>query len=365
MTYLFLILIVWSVIFIVIDHFSEIEQNKLPDSKSVPGSISVVICARNEEENISRCLDSILSQKHKDLKEIIVVNDHSTDQTEQVIQRFSVEHADLSIRLINLTDESGKKAALRLGLTHATGEYIYLCDADCTLGPETLNQILIRMGSKSVVFGGVLFKEDGFWSSLINAENVNNLQVTLALFGLNNAVMANGGNMLIRSEMREQFLTSLNSTIASGDDVFFAQNLVSGSYASIMTKDAAVFTDAPKSLSEFWNQRLRWASKTKYYQSYSAKYLASIIWLMSFAFLLVMLMFLCLPHLWFWFLLFFVSKAIIEFSFHKKWLLKIGAHYNFFQAMVLSVLHPMYVFSIGLAAVIGLTYSWKNRVYAK
>jgi biofilm PGA synthesis N-glycosyltransferase PgaC len=365
MIYLFFILIFWSFIFLFIDHFSEIEQNKLPDSATEPGSISVVICARNEEENIPRCLDSILSQKHKDIREIIVVNDHSTDQTEQVIHRFSVDHADLSIRLINLTDESGKKAALRLGLTHTTGEYIYLCDADCALGPETLNQMLIRMGSKSVVFGVVLFKETDFWSRLINAENVNNLQVTQAFFGLNNAVMANGGNMLIRSEIRAVYLTSLNSAIASGDDVFFAQNLVSGSYASILSKDAAVFTDAPKSFNEFWNQRLRWASKTRYYQSYTAKFLAAIVWLMSLIFLCVLVIFLWLPHLWLWLLLFFASKALLEFSFHKKWMGKIGSQYNFLQALVISILHPLYVVSIGLASVFGKSYTWKNRVHAK
>ncbi len=91
--------------------------------------ISIIIPARNEEENIGTLLAALQQQTYPaNLLEIIVVDDHSTDGTVKVVQQFS------SVRLLQLKEDninSYKKKAIETGIAAATGELIVTTDADC------------------------------------------------------------------------------------------------------------------------------------------------------------------------------------------------------------------------------------------
>src|SRR6185437_12898910 len=97
--------------------------------------ISIVIPARNEEKNIGLCIHSIISQTFPSNNfEIIVVNDHSTDNTKNVVLSFKQEN----IHLINLEDftkdqvlNSYKKKSIETAMQFAKGELIVTTDADC------------------------------------------------------------------------------------------------------------------------------------------------------------------------------------------------------------------------------------------
>jgi glycosyltransferase involved in cell wall biosynthesis len=103
---------------------------RAPQLKKYP--ISVIICARNEAENLRINLPSILNQKHKDF-EVIVVNDCSTDETEEVLREYLKKHAHL--RTTTITPDKkfthGKKLALTLGIKAAKNEWLVFTDADC------------------------------------------------------------------------------------------------------------------------------------------------------------------------------------------------------------------------------------------
>ena len=93
--------------------------------------VSVIVCARNEAENLRKNLPLILNQAYRSF-ELIVVNDHSTDETLAVLKQIQKSHH--TFRIVNFTYTKfspGKKDALAAGIAAATNEWLLLTDADC------------------------------------------------------------------------------------------------------------------------------------------------------------------------------------------------------------------------------------------
>ncbi len=129
------------------------EQNELP-------FVSVIIAARNEEKNIGDCIQSIINQTYPQNKfEIIVTDDHSTDNTVSIIRAFQKEN----IRVIHLSDfieskklNSYKKKSIETALQFAKGELIVTTDADCIAPPKWIETLSSFYEEKSPVFVALL-----------------------------------------------------------------------------------------------------------------------------------------------------------------------------------------------------------------
>jgi biofilm PGA synthesis N-glycosyltransferase PgaC len=94
--------------------------------------ISVIICAKNEEKNLEHFLPHVLQQDYPEF-EVVVVNDSSTDNTEDLLMQLSAQFKQLRYTSIPANDRlsRGKKLALTIGLKAATYNHIVLIDADC------------------------------------------------------------------------------------------------------------------------------------------------------------------------------------------------------------------------------------------
>ena len=106
--------------------------------------ISVLVAAYNVEKHIEVCLNSLKAQSHRDI-EIIVVNDASTDRTNEVIVNYINSNREMDIKYIIHESNQGSASARKTALEHATGDFIHILDADDFIMPDTYKNALHKM----------------------------------------------------------------------------------------------------------------------------------------------------------------------------------------------------------------------------
>jgi len=140
-------------------------------------TLSIIIPAYNEARTIHLILDRVYAVRliHDLQKEVILVNDCSTDATEEVLLKYRADHPGMNMQYFKHEVNQGKGAAIHTGIKKATGEYLVIQDADLEYDPEEYNELLrpVIRGNADVVFGSrflggnphrILF----FWHSIGN-----------------------------------------------------------------------------------------------------------------------------------------------------------------------------------------------------
>lgn len=127
--------------------------------------VSVIVAARDEEHNIATCLESVLHQSYDSASfEVIVVNDHSTDGTEEICRQFEHRFANLRhIAAIESPTLRGKTNALDQGIAQAKGEIILVTDADCSVPPTWVAATAQRYGPTVGIVGGLTVQKAQTW----------------------------------------------------------------------------------------------------------------------------------------------------------------------------------------------------------
>ena len=349
--------------------------------------LSIIIPARNEEENIAACIQSILNQSYsKNLYEIIVVNDHSTDATASIVKTFNepnIKCVDL-INFIGNETNSFKKKGIEVGVAQANGELIITTDADCVAPPNWLQTIaafyeekkpdLIVMPvsifpSPSGVGLGVRFIEIFQALDFMTLQGITGSAVHKKIHS-----MCNGANLAYTKKAFNTVngFVGINN-IASGDDMMLMHKIYSENKKGIVyLKSAAVIvqTKPVKTITEFINQRIRWASKADKYEDkrmlpvlivvYFFNLLLLILPIIAFLSNLKFLIFnfqFSTLQFWFWVLL---VKMVIEIIF----LIPIAKFFNKLPLLFLfPLMQPFHIIYTVIAGWLGKfgRYSWKGR----
>lgn len=244
--------------------------------------VSVIICAKNEAENLVKNLPGILFQEYKTTHEVMVVNDNSTDESKYILEEFQRTVKDLTV--IALKQEAkgipGKKFPLSVGIKSSKHEIILLTDADCIPASEhwiSKMQSAYQPGVEVVLGYGAYKKYPGILNKLIRFETFHTALQYFSYALAGKPYMGVGRNLSYRKEafLRNKGFSTINH-IPSGDDDLFVNMIANKkNTAIVIDKDAHTLSEPHKTWNTWMQQKNRHYTTAKYYKS-SHKFLLSL-----------------------------------------------------------------------------------------
>jgi len=335
-------------------------------------SFSVIIPARNEQDNIEQCLLTILRQEYPtNLFEVIVVDDHSTDDTPVIITRLQEQYPNLQlIKLANILQgkqlNSYKKKAIEIAIRSAKYNWIVTTDADCMVTGKWLENYAAYIQQYQPVFVGapVAYSNNGSVLSVFQCIDFMTMQgVTAAAVSAGFHAMCNGANLAYKKETFYEVGGFKGiDTIASGDDMLLMSKIKKRyprQIGFIFSKEAIVTTDPMPSWKSFFNQRIRWASKADQYKDKTVFWVLLLMYL--FNLLLIVLPFMILVDtraLYGWIAL-LILKTLVEMTFAIPMSRFFGLPLKGWYAC-LQLHHISYMVIAGWMGKFG-KYQWKGR----
>ncbi|MGK7397760.1 MAG: glycosyltransferase [Candidatus Cyclobacteriaceae bacterium M3_2C_046] len=342
--------------------------------ESKPLKVSVVVAARNEEDNILRLLKDLEKQTypHQDF-EVIVIDDQSEDQTYLIAEQFSRSSSMKLIRQkIRLAPEftgSTKKKAISQAVGLASGEIILATDADCRVPADWVKQIVAcwQQFQPNMIIGPVAFsRQDTLLDQMQILEFTSLIGTGAATLQLGHPTMCNGANLAFSKKIFEQVRGYQGlDHIISGDDEFLLQKIHALAPAKvhfIKNIDAQVYTEPQPNLQALIHQRRRWAGKWKHQQRPAVMGLALFVFFYQFSFLTVTLLMISQKYPILAYLLQLAVKILVEFVFLKNihHFSRIKFRKRIF--IIWQLFYPVYAVFFGIIANLGI-YRWKGRTY--
>jgi cellulose synthase/poly-beta-1,6-N-acetylglucosamine synthase-like glycosyltransferase len=333
--------------------------------------ISVIIAFRNEAKNIINCLESLKNQNYSANNfEIILCNDHSTDNSIQLVKEFISSNPQLRVLLIeNKLAEHGKKDAVKNAVKNAQHEILAFTDADCIAGInwlKTISDAFYADKNIKMLCGPVAFiRRNNLLEKLFSLELASLIGATAATIQNNKAIMCNAANMaVLRDAYNSMFEHALNKKYASGDDVFLLHGIKKcfgeKSIAFNFNKDALILTHTPQNVETFIQQRIRWSSKTVGYSDSFALFSASLVFIVCLTIASGLFFSFFYGKLASLFIALFLIKTLVDVLLLHQ-ILKLIQREELIKWIVIEQL--LYVFYVPFIAIVSLkkTYVWKGR----
>lgn len=343
--------------------------NKLTTKYSIendpnPGElISVLVPARNEATNIHNLLIDLSKQNDSNF-EVIVINDHSDDNTNQVVKDIISGGFD-NLKIVSLVNGAGKKKALELGVSEANGSIIVTTDADCRVSHRWVSTFRNALADDSVrlAFGGVRIRQIGtLWSSTQAMELASLIGSGASLSFWSKPIMCNGANLAYR---KKDFLALNgyvgNHHIASGDDAFLLKKINHqhpGAIRFISDPHNVVETKGV-TLSDFIQQRLRWAGKWKNDTITLSTFLALFIFTFHVT-CLAMIGWSVAKHNFIFMVVWFAIKIFLEMIFLRKVMEFLRSSWSWRAFSLLTMAYSFYVVFFGIMSNL-MSPRWKGR----
>lgn len=269
-------------------------------STKVSLPVSVIICAKNEAENLQQFLPSIIEQDYPEF-EIILINDASTDNTLEVMENFISQNPQ--IKLVNVQNNEAfwgkKKYALTLGIKKAKNPYLLFTDADCApvsnLWIEKMVAGFDKERSIILGYGGYFRQKMSFLNSVIRFETFLTAIQYFSYAKVGVPYMGVGRNLAYTSaEFFEQngFATHLH--VRSGDDDLFVNQAATSTNTAITFEKESITRSIPqKTYKDWFNQKKRHTSTASLYKNQhklllGTFYLTQLFFWLTFPILLIL-----------------------------------------------------------------------------
>lgn len=330
-------------------------------------NVSVLIAARNEEKNIGNLLESLYNQTFsKELFEVIIIDDHSEDDTILIIENFIKEHKDINLKYFK-SEKKGKKQAISQALHIAENELILVTDADCFLKTTWIESIVNfyeKKRCKMILAPVLLSPAETFFEKIQVLEHLSLIGSTAGSAAIGFPVMCNGANMayerLAALEV-EKFRKDFN--IPSGDDMFlmeqFVKNYGHKNVKFFLSKSSIVETKTCKTVSEFFRQRRRWVSKTKSYTSWKIISTALVVLFFNLSIISLFLSSFFIPALWSLYFLLTLLKFLIDLPLLKNITTFMNQRNLLKWALPLEFIYPFYVVFTAISGML-INVKWKR-----
>ena len=332
---------------------------------------SIIISARNEGSKLTKLINLLMNQTYpKELYEVIIVNDRSTDNTLNILQRLSKKYSNL--KYINHSivpiDWAPKKWALNKAIELSSNDFIIQTDADCIVKKTWIETIMLEFGdnigfvcglspliSTNKLLNEVFFidsiAQDAFAASCINFE------IPLTCTGRNIAYSK-------KAFYKAGGFDNISHFISGDDDLLLHKisNLTNYKTTFSLDINSLVISEAPKSLNKFIQQRLRWASKSFAYYSLDSsielKLMLPFIYCVNIFCLFTIIQFINTPILIL--LLPWVIKTIADWIIVYRMMSLYNFQFSKTIFFIISLFHPIYISVFGLIGPLYKNIKWKE-----
>ncbi len=345
----------------------------LPESFQPQTFFTVLIPARNEAENIQACLESIFQQNYPaHLLEVIVIDDHSTDATPDIVRSLSFS----GLRLLSLSEHinendtrSFKKKAISIGITEAKGMVMVSTDADCLVERNWLNLLAAYYEKHQPKFMAApvnFHREESIFERFQSLDFLGMMGVTGAGLHRGFMSMCNGANLAYEKKAFEAIggFSGIDH-LASGDDMLLMQKMAEhypGQLAYVKNKEARTYTTAQKTLRSFIRQRIRWASKSSSYQEVQVTFILAMVFFFCCNIVLCALL---IPFFGTTMLMLFLFQLLVKGIMDYFFLSSMSQFFDRTDLMRSFIpaffMHILYIVGIGFLANIVKQYEWKGR----
>lgn len=342
-------------------------------SSSFYTHFSIIIPARNEEENIGACLHSIFKNQYpEDRFEVLVIDDFSTDATANIITSWRQKHSN--VHLVSLKDLLGdsrinsyKKKAIELAIGKANGDWIITTDADCTVPDAWLSNFnsYIQQHEPVFVAAPVSFTQQSSFVSLFQSLDFMSLQgITAASVAAGFHSMCNGANLAYEKKAFYEVNGFRGiDNIASGDDMLLMHK-ISKQFPNrtgyLFNQNSIVHTQPADSWKSFINQRIRWASKANSYDDKRIFYVLLLVYFFNVFLLVLLVVSFFIPSFFLYWLLLLLVKTTVELYF----LFPVATFFNQRRLLwwfpLMQPVHIVYTVVAGWLGKFG-KYEWKGR----
>lgn len=357
-------------------HWQQAPDFELPKEFQPQTSVSVLVPARNESANVEACLLSIKGQAYPpELLEIVLIDDHSTDDTLQKAEALARKHPQ--IRVLRLQDfltagekvHSYKKRAIELGIQQSKGQLIVCTDADCEVPVRWLQYLTAYYEStrhKFIAAPVNFFRESNLLEQFQSLDFLGMMGITAAGIQGRFMHMCNGANLAYERQTFEAVggFAGIDH-LASGDDMLLMQKVAAkypGRIGFVKQAAVKVQTKAQPDWSSFVQQRVRWGSKSGDYHEWQVTAMLAVVFLLCCNILLSVLL---IPLLGWWAVGIFGFQLLFKSIADYFLLSRMARFFHRSDLMAIFVpaqlLHILYIAVVGSLSNLRRTYQWKGR----